>query len=281
MKRVAIFLCDDRTRSDCFKYNLLGTNEPYGLAVHRGDYCLLYDYDHNIVYGTWQATENGGNHNRAAWNGDFVNQVPIAEAGARIVEKPRNLIQRVIGGRRIIGRIYEGSTAQELFELFHVEPRPPRRQEQYLRNTSQEDTRPEPTFFCDDGDRVRTQGEKIIDDTLHRFGVRHTYEPQLPGVLMVPDFVVYSRSNKPVYIEYWGLLNDSRYQQRRQEKLRLYRHNNLNLIEIFPEDIKVIDFVLAKSLKRHGIPVRLGLFGFIAQAMIRLLRLFGGKQPEH
>ena len=57
---------------------------------------------------------------------------------------------------------------------------------------------------------------------------------------MIPDFVVYARDGNPVYIEYWGKLNERDYDVRRIEKTLLYRSNNLPLIQIIPDDLQKI-----------------------------------------
>ena len=64
--KVAIFLCNNETITDCFRLNLFGTNEPYGLWVKRGDLCLLYNFSDNSLYGVWLATSDGGRHNADA-----------------------------------------------------------------------------------------------------------------------------------------------------------------------------------------------------------------------
>jgi hypothetical protein len=286
MPRVAIFLCDDNTFAECTTLQLFGTNEPYGLTVHTGDFCLLYHYSHNHVYGIWRATTNGGNHVAQAWHGQFPNQIRVMQVGDEITGMAKNQIQPLIGFQ-IIGKVYEGVQAENLLSQFRQSaqrqiadlekpasaPQPSPQIERRVAQQLGQDYLLPPRFFCSDGDRVRSQGEKIIDDWLHGHGVRHKYEPaiEIIGGQIIPDFVVYSRSGAPIYIEYWGLLNEPNYDQRRREKTRLYAQNNLSLIQIVPDDLQVIDYVLKKELERWDVPFgKPGLFERIALLIRRI-----------
>src|SRR5260370_28734435 len=202
--RVAIFLCNNETMSECHTLSLFGTNEPYGRSVVRGDLCLLYNYSDNGVYGVWEATTPCGTYERQAWHGRYPHQVRIKQASERIILVPRPQIQSLLGDRETIGRIYDGYQSQEILQhyahVYHVQVMQGvqgRQTEEDYRN------RFPANFFCEDGHRVRSQGEKIIDDWLHRHGVRHAYEPvtAIPGQL-ITDFLVYCRSGDRVAVEY-------------------------------------------------------------------------------
>ena len=109
--------------------------------------------------------------------------------------------------------------------------------------------------------------------------MRHNYEPQIniQGGRLIPDFVVYSKDGKPVYIEYWGKLNEQDYDKRRREKTLLYRENNLSLIQIVPEDLRVIKFVLEKELEKWDVPFRKpknGFIDFVVQLLQRVFNIF-------
>lgn len=87
---------------------------------------------------------------------------------------------------------------------------------------------------CADGHRVRSKPEKAVDDWLHAQGILHELEPRLKG--MRPDWRVGN-----VYIEMWGLKGQQGYEERREEKLALYRKRKLRLVELFPEDVEDLD----------------------------------------
>jgi hypothetical protein len=288
MPRVVIFLCNNRTMAECFEHQLFGTGDGYGLQVRQGDFCLLYNFDENQLFGIWRATTSGSNHEPHAWHGQFPNQVRIEQNGAEITQVARNQILALVGIQNI-GRIYDGTHAENLLQHFGPgAERQASRVEQAVRASQPIESRTSrqaepdylllpPKFFCEDTDRVRSQGEKIIDDCLYRFGVRHVYEPQIAiqGGQIIPDFAVYSRSGKPIYIEYWGKLDELNYDKRRREKTRLYRENNLPLIQIVPDDLKVIKFVLEKELEKWEVPFKKPKSGFIDFVIQLLHRIFG------
>ena len=79
----------------------------------------------------------------------------------------------------------------------------------------------------------------------------HAYERKLPV-----EEDVYCDFYLPVgkvYIEYWGLENDPKYQDRKKEKLKVYEKYGFNLIEIIDSDIQNLDDILPKKLLKFGI----------------------------
>lgn len=104
-----------------------------------------------------------------------------------------------------------------------------------------------------DGHMVRSKAEMLIDNWLYVSGIVHAYERRLPIEEEVYcDF--YLPAGK-VYIEYWGLENDSAYNARRQTKTEIYRHHGLKLIELTDEHIRNLDDYLPKMLLKYGIAV--------------------------
>jgi hypothetical protein len=241
--------------TECYTLGLFGTNEPYGRHVRKGDLCLLYNYSDNCVYGVWEATSDGGTYNRAAWKGRYPHQVPVHQASKRLLSVPRSHVQSFIGDASNFGRVYEGAAAQEILQHFAETFSNAVQKGISVRETESDYRRRFPAeFFCDDGHRVRSQGEKIIDDWLHRHRVQHGYEPiiPVPGHL-IPDFVVYSRKGDPIYIEYWGIVDDPVYEQRRLHKSQLYAKLMLPVIELYPRDLQVIDTALGRQLSRFDV----------------------------
>lgn len=253
---MALFLCNNDTMTECMTRNLFGTNEPYGRGVKNGELCLLYNYSDNSVYGVWEAISDGGTFDATAWRGRYPNQVKIREASKQIISVSRNSIPTLAGDRATIGRIYDGQYAQELLQHFASV---------YQRHQNTVETghsldedyrnRYPANFFCDNGMKVRSQGEKIICDWLWRHDVKFTYESvtAVPG--LIPDFVVFSRRNDPIFIEYWGMTGDD-YEKRRLHKSKIYAQFRLPLIELYPHDLQIIDTVLSKKLNHHDVAFR-------------------------
>lgn len=128
-------------------------------------------------------------------------------------------------------------------------------------------TNNEPTFDTDefrkkheakyrtqDGHRVRSRAEAMIDDYLYNNGVAHAYERRLPGIdeEVISDF--YIPAGK-VFIEFWGMEENEKYQERKKKKLTIYADNNFNLIEMNDKDIETIDDVLPRKLKKFGVKI--------------------------
>ncbi len=104
-----------------------------------------------------------------------------------------------------------------------------------------------------DGHFVRSRAEVIIDDTLYEYELVHSYEKKLPVEEDVyTDFYI---PKGKVYIEYWGLENDPKYQERKKIKLEIYKKYDLKLIELTDEDILNLDDHLPKKLLKFGIKV--------------------------
>jgi hypothetical protein len=110
-----------------------------------------------------------------------------------------------------------------------------------------------------DGHYVRSKAEQIIDDSLYLWGIAHAYEKKLPNTTehVYSDFHIPSGNGRPsaVYIEYWGMENDEKYNQRKNKKIEIYKELGLNLIQLNDQDIKNIEDSLQKYLLQHGIKV--------------------------
>ncbi|MET3642758.1 hypothetical protein ABIC73_004361 [Prescottella equi] len=86
--------------------------------------------------------------------------------------------------------------------------------------------------LAEDGHVCLSLGEKTIDDWLSRNGIPHGKEPAYPGSRMRADFVV-----DGIYIEYFGLVGDSAYDERIERKRLLATAHNIKLVEIYPKDL--------------------------------------------
>ncbi|MGV9172898.1 MAG: hypothetical protein ACOC35_10065 [Promethearchaeia archaeon] len=86
------------------------------------------------------------------------------------------------------------------------------------------------SFKCLDGHVVRSKGELIIDNHLHRLGIEHVYEQtiRVRGRKLKYDWFL---PEHEVYIEYWGYYGKN-YMTRKEEKLELYEKGGHTLISI-------------------------------------------------
>lgn len=110
-----------------------------------------------------------------------------------------------------------------------------------------------------DGHYVRSKAELTIDDSLYLWGIAHAYEKKLPNTTenVYSDFHIPSGNGRPkaVYIEYWGIENDEKYNNRKNKKIEIYNELGLSLIQLNDADIKNIEDSLQKYLLQHGIKV--------------------------
>jgi hypothetical protein len=108
-----------------------------------------------------------------------------------------------------------------------------------------------------DGHRVRSKAEALIDNALYDYGLAHAYERKLPiEEDVLSDFYIPSKhGGKAVYIEYWGLENDPKYQERKNVKIDLYKKYELNLIELSDKHVENLDDHLPRMLLKFDIKV--------------------------
>ncbi|MDR3198042.1 MAG: hypothetical protein LBU34_09270 [Planctomycetaceae bacterium] len=101
-----------------------------------------------------------------------------------------------------------------------------------------------------DGHLVRSRAELLIDNWLYSEEISHAYEKKLPVEEEVYcDF--YLPKGK-IYIEFWGLENNDKYQKRKNIKIETYKKYQMNLIEIKDNDIENIDDFFPNKLIKYG-----------------------------
>ena len=112
----------------------------------------------------------------------------------------------------------------------------------------------EAKYRTQDGHRVRSRAEAMIDDYLYRNGIAHAYERRLPGIDedVLSDFYILKGN---VFIEFWGMEENEKYAKRKKKKLEIYAREGFSLIEMNDNDIQSIDDVLPRKLKKYGINI--------------------------
>ncbi|GEN07380.1 hypothetical protein SAMN05443572_1042 [Myxococcus fulvus] len=102
-----------------------------------------------------------------------------------------------------------------------------------------------------DGHRVRSKAEALIDNWLYQASIVHAYERRLPIEEEVySDFWIPSGK---VYIEYWGMESNLRYAERKKVKQELYKKYGFSLIELHDEEIRNLDDHLPRMLRAFGV----------------------------
>jgi len=103
------------------------------------------------------------------------------------------------------------------------------------------------TFIAEDGHRVRSKAEQIIDNWLYHKGIVHAYERRVPieGEVYCDFFIPLGQK---VWIEFWGL-DEEKYNKRKILKKQFYKKNKKNLIELNDKDIERLDDVMPIKLR--------------------------------
>ncbi len=104
-----------------------------------------------------------------------------------------------------------------------------------------------------DGHYVRSRAELLIDNWLYMAEIVHAYERKLP--IEEEAYCDFYLPNGRVYIEFWGLGNDTKYARRKQIKIELYKKYDFSLIEIQDADIERLDDIFPARLLPFGIKI--------------------------
>lgn len=256
---IYVFECNDTTQHECFERNLFGGRSADFRAVKTGDVCLLFNYygQTKTIYGVFEATSNAGNLVPTAWGGGFPIQVSVKQVSREKIAIPKSNIAKFVTdpvSLRVRHRI-SGERAQELFQYFAGGYSEKIDQGNQLAAFEEDYRLKYPRLYhCTDGHDVRSLSEQAIDDWLSTNQVYHEYErlSNIPERL-IPDFTLYQKDKRPVFLEYWGLMDDPVYQNRRLKKCQIYAKYQCALIELYLSDIKNLDFSLRKKLGEHDI----------------------------
>ena len=115
-----IFECSTATYLDCVQKSLFGSNLPWPLQIKTGDYCCLYHYEVNTLFGLWQANSEGGkNLVPKAWGGRFPFQVKVALVTPEIIELPKTkIIESVLNSATgKCDNVLEGDRAESILRV--------------------------------------------------------------------------------------------------------------------------------------------------------------------
>ncbi len=117
----------------------------------------------------------------------------------------------------------------------------------------------EGVYECDDGHIVKSMSEQAIDNYLCENAIFHGYELPLDigtDKPLKPDFCLknYLGEGKDVYIEYFGLKGNPKYDEETAYKMKFYREKHITLICMYPKtDSKNLNFALKKKLNKERI----------------------------
>lgn len=117
----------------------------------------------------------------------------------------------------------------------------------------------DPEIITERGERVRSKSEKIIADKLYALGIPYRYEYPLMlegNIKLYPDFTILRMSTREeVYLEHFGMMDDSSYADKAMLKLNTYEKNGIYLgVNLFithetgrnPLNTKVLDKLMRR-----------------------------------
>lgn len=115
----------------------------------------------------------------------------------------------------------------------------------------------EGVYECEDGHIVKSISEQVIDDWLGEQGIFHAYESLLDigeDKPLKPDFCLknYLGIGENVYIEYFGLKGQPKYDEHTAYKMQHYKRLGITLICLYPKDSKNLKFALQTKVLNKG-----------------------------
>lgn len=262
MPTTYIFECSDKTQLECFERSLFGARAAWPLSVRSGDLCFLFNYRGRdaLIYGVFEATCDGWpNIVPEAWGGHYPYQVRVRLHSHERIAVPRANLDHLVtdpNTLRVRNRLF-GSTAEELLQYFAGGYTRDWEAGQQMQRFDEDFRRKYPRqYHCSDGHDVRSLSEQAIDEWMSAHHVYHEYErlANIPEHL-VPDFTVYTTDRRPVFIEFWGMPDDTAYHQRQLRKRQVYHRHRCKLIELYKKDLCNLDFCLRTKLRQHGVTV--------------------------
>lgn len=95
--------------------------------------------------------------------------------------------------------------------------------------------------FDDDGHVVKSISEMVIDNWLHSNGIEHELEPRYSDTRYRADWLV-----DGVYVEFFGMMRRKKYRQNRLKKLSIAKEMNIEVVELFYDDLNSLDVKLER-----------------------------------
>ena len=106
---------------------------------------------------------------------------------------------------------------------------------------------------CQDGHYVRSLSEKVIDDYLFGKKIIHVYEKRVlnknNGETYYPDFYL-PYIGKGIYIEFFGFEDNEKYLATEEKKLKYYKSQGFDVIEVRKKHIECIDDYLELQIDK-------------------------------
>ncbi len=106
-------------------------------------------------------------------------------------------------------------------------------------------------------EKVKSRSEAKIANYLSQNNIDYRYEKQIHMKVkwahkryrnkFKPDFYL---PKYDVYIEYFGLWEQPKYQKKARQKMAIYHSNRIKLIPIFPNTLKNIDWSIKKDIRK-------------------------------
>lgn len=240
-----IFKCDRITGGKVFDDNVLGApSELYQSVVGRvqaGDVLFVWLIEERKLYGTWLASSRGQYNPK-----EFYNYPAVVYCSRKTKHE--------IGLNEIqLRNILPFNSTHPPYKISYQQGIKILEELDRINNLLHEkETLPLGQYKSEDGHIVKSQGELIIDNWLYRNGINHAYEHRIQrdDIHLMTDFYL---SHINVYVEYWGMISDATYRQRKEEKINFYRKHGLNLIELFPRDLSMLSEILKVKLAQYGV----------------------------
>ncbi len=119
--------------------------------------------------------------------------------------------------------------------------------------TNQSDSQKSGIIRTLDGHIVKSKGEGVIDDILYNNLIPHCYEKDVIEISskernLKADWFIPVAGNKGIYIEYWGMTTIT-YLKNKDEKRKIYKDNNIHLIEVEKDDVNDVNGLNARIVR--------------------------------
>ncbi len=108
--------------------------------------------------------------------------------------------------------------------------------------TEKQDSQKETILRTQDGHIVKSKGEVDVDDALYNLRIVHCYDKKVSEIsnaertLNCDWFIPVLSNSQGIYVEYWGMKTKD-YLKNKSEKQKLYKDNNIPLIEVEKDDV--------------------------------------------